>query len=235
MLASPDFPVEDRRVTVVVTSCRRHDLLGRTLASFFERNAFPIQKVIVIEDGAEPFSPDLKARFSDQPMEWLNTIERVGQIRAVDIAYRRVETPYLFHMEDDWEFVRPGFIEASMPILEAEPLCLQVWIRGAPGPDSHQLEPGDHVTSGQTWRKVAKGHALLWHGFSFNPGLKRLRDYRLVGSSYAANVESGLGNGGQAEAQLSELYESVGFFAATLWMDNGESFIRHRGRDRHVA
>jgi len=235
MLASPDAPQGDRRVTVVITSCKRHDLLEPTLASFFERNSHPIEKVIVVEDGDQAFAPEMTQRFAHQPMEWMHTGGRVGQVRAVDAAYSRVKTPYVFHVEDDWEFVRPGFIEASMPILEAEPLCLQVWIRGAPGPQSHQFEDHEQVTAGHTWRKVAKGHGGVWHGFSFNPGLRRLRDYRLLGGSYAARVESGLGAGGQPEAQLSELYASIGFFAAALWVDDGASFIMHRGGGRHVA
>ena len=234
LLSAPEFPTEDRRVTVVVTSCKRHDLLERTLESFFKTNSYPIEKVIVVEDGEEPFAPALKARFADHPMDWMNTGERLGQIRAIDAAYSRIATPYVFHMEDDWEFVRSRFIEMSMPILEAEPLCLQVWLRGRSGPYFHRFAGGVRLTSGVRWRQASPSPVSIWHGFSFNPGLRRLRDYRLIGSSYSANVESRSGKGGLAEGQLSELYASVGYFAASLWIADGKRLIAHLGRDRHV-
>ena len=36
---------------------------------------------------------------------------RQGQIKSVDYAYSMVETPYIFHLEDDWEFYESYFIE----------------------------------------------------------------------------------------------------------------------------
>lgn len=235
LIARPEFESGDRRVTAVVTSCSRHDLLVRTLASFFERNTYPIEKLIVVEDGARELDQAFKMRFSNRPIEWMSTGVRVGQIRAIDAAYARVSTPYIFHIEDDYEFLAPGFIEDSMSILESEPLCLQVWIRGAPGPGAHPVDDTTRTSQGAPWRRVSQHMKNVWHGFSFNPGLRRLRDYRLIGSSYAANAEPERGFGGMAEAQLSELYASVGFFAAALWKDEGATFARHLGRGHHVA
>ena len=234
MIAEPEFPAGDRRVTVVVTSCDRHDLLERTLESFFRANSCPVDKVIVVEDGDTPAPLALRARFAAQPMEWMSTGGRVGQIRAIDSAYGRVATPYIFHMEDDWEFLHAGFVEESLEILEAEPMCLQVWLRGRAGPYPHELEPGDRITAGVRWRRAARSKTSVWHGFSFNPALKRLRDYRLIGA-YAGHVETQLGQGGLAEGQLSDLYASLGFFAASLWTHDGEDSVRHLGDERHVT
>ena len=41
-----------------------------------------------------------------------------------------VDTEYIFHMEEDWEFLKPSFIEDSMKVLEADENILQVWLRG---------------------------------------------------------------------------------------------------------
>jgi hypothetical protein len=230
VLATPAADSPDRGVTAVVTSCGRHDLLVRTLDSFFEVNSCPIARMIVVEDGDRELDLAARRRFSNRPIDWINTGGRVGQIQAIDHAYSRVRTPYIFHIEDDYRFLKPGFIERSLSILEAEPLCLQVWIRGEPGEEDLLAEP--HASSGTPWRRIAP-HRGVWHGFSFNPGLRRLRDYRLIGS-YAANVDAALGRGGLAEAQLSELYGSVGFFAAALWTNGGEAYAKHLGRGRHV-
>jgi hypothetical protein len=65
----------------------------------------------------------------------------------------------------------------------------------------------------------------------FNPGLKR---YRLIGA-YAAHAEAGLGHGAVAEAQLSELYASIGYFAAAIWISEGEGYVTHLGDGRRVS
>ena len=40
-------------VSLVITSCGRFDLLKRTLDSFFEKNTYPIKKIIITEDSTE--------------------------------------------------------------------------------------------------------------------------------------------------------------------------------------
>ena len=51
------LPPLKREVTVVVTSCNRHDLLEATLDSFCRYNTYRgIKEIIVIEDG--PQSPE---------------------------------------------------------------------------------------------------------------------------------------------------------------------------------
>ena len=54
--------------------------------------------------------------------KWLATGKRIGQMPAIDEAYRQVETEYIFHCEDDWEFTAPGFIERSLAVLTANPM-----------------------------------------------------------------------------------------------------------------
>ena len=235
LMANPEFEPGDRRVTAVVTSCARHDLLALTLRSFFAMNTHPETRMIVVEDGPQDPDESLKAEFADRPIRWINTGGRTGQLRAADLAYSQVETPYIFHMEDDWEFVRPGFIEKSMSILEAEPMCLQVWIKiGRVGRRGHGAEDIDRESHGVPWRPVIRDRKNFWHGFSFNPGLRRLREYRLLGK-FADVVDSQLGKGAIGEAQLSEIYGSIGYFSAQLWEDDGQAFVVHIGGDRHVA
>ena len=232
LMAAPEFDTEDRRVTAVVTSCARHNLLRRTLESFFATGGDAIEKMIVVEDGAQDADDALKDAFAAWPIEWINTGGRVGQIRAIDLAYSRVQTPYIFHMEDDWEFLRPGCVLNSIEVLRAEPLCLAVLVKGRPPTGSHGSTDQDRMSGDIPWRPMIKNRKNVWHGFSFNPGLRRLREYRLIGSSYAGVAEGALGKAGLAEAQLSELYASVGYFAANLWEEDGAPFVRHLGKKK---
>lgn len=234
LMSAPEFEPGDRRVTAIVTSCARHDLLQQTLAAFFAANPYPELTMIVVEDGEQDPPEALKQAFAGKPVEWINTGGRVGQIAAVDLAYSRVRTPYIFHLEDDFRFVRPGFIEKALTILEAEPMCLQVWAKRLSTADGHGAADVLRTTGDVAWRPLAKDWKNVWHGFSFNPNLRRLREYRLVGSCYADVADGARGHGSDAEAQLSELYGSVGYFAAMVWEDDGAPFVHHKGGGRRV-
>ena len=54
---------------------------------------------------------------------------RQGQIKSVDYAYSMVETPYIFHLEDDWEFYESYFIEHSFKLMDEDSKLITVWLR----------------------------------------------------------------------------------------------------------
>ena len=85
-------------VTGVLTSCDRHDLLERTLDSFFATNTFPLRELIIVEDG-DTVPHHLRRKYASN-VQWLSTGRRVGQIAAIDYAYSRVQTRYIFHAVD---------------------------------------------------------------------------------------------------------------------------------------
>lgn len=47
---------------------------------------------------------------------WILTLENVGQLAAIDVAYKFIETEYYLHLEDDWVFLKPGYIEYAINI-----------------------------------------------------------------------------------------------------------------------
>ena len=159
-------------VTVVVTSCGRHDLLELMLASFRKFNSYAgLADLIVIEDGA--IGPvELCQRFG---ATLLVTGERVGQARAIDLAYARVTTPFIFHVEDDWEFYRSGFIENSRAVLSVDLSTVVVWLRAWSDTNDH---PMSFMAPDDSFGVLSTGFATYWHGFTFNPGLRRLSDYQ---------------------------------------------------------
>jgi hypothetical protein len=220
----------DDRVTVVLTSCGRQDLLERTIDSFYAFNTAPIAEFIVIEDGPGHVNAPLTSKYNDRSIRWLATEKRVGQIAAIDYAYAHVHSPYVFHLEDDWEFYRAGFIEKSMIILSVVPDCLQVWIRAVDDTNGHPLVPSSEVANGLRYRRLQFGFKDTWHGFSFNPGLRRMADYLLLGR-YSWFTPS---KGWAAEALLSAIYKELGFFAAILTDDDGRGYVKHLGWSRSV-
>ena len=219
-------------ITVVVTSCNRHDLLARTLESFrAHESEGRVARILVAEDGnADPAS--VCARFG---AEYFCTGERVGQIRLIDQAYARVTTPLIFHLEDDWEFYRSGFMQKSRVFLESDPKILLVQLRAWNDTGGH---PVSHAAPDRSWGVMATGYSDCWHGFTFNPGLRRLSDYRLLGASYekqprtmyvvAKTPTAAL----PFEVEASAFYHRLGYRAVIL--DEG-GYVRHIGEDRHVA
>ena len=209
-------------VTVVVTSCGRHDLLERTLESFFRCNTDRgIQEVIVVEDGGgDPYPVCAKYH-----IKLIRVHDRLGQIGAIDLGYRYVTTPYIFHCEDDWEFYRPGFIEASRQILAVDPSTLCVWLRAWDDTNGHPLE---FRAVDDSFATVQRDY-LGWHGFTFNPGLRRLSDYQRIGpyANYA-----GFDGTPSAEAAIGRRYHELGYRAVVL---HREGYVRHIGWERHVT
>ncbi len=222
-------------ITAVLTSCGRHDLLEETLRSFFETAPAPLKRLIVVEDGPD-IPQDVRRKFVGNPIEWISTGTRVGQIAAIDYAYSRVTTPYIFHMEDDWLFYRHGFLEKSLIVLEANPKCVQVQIRALGDLMGHPILDHTRTTRGVEWRQLAYdyfGDEGDWHGFSFNPGLRRLSDYVSVGG-YGVHTRFDMAIPWLSESALSKLYRVRDFFAAVLTDDNGSGYVRHIGDQRHV-
>ena len=63
-------------------------------------------------------------------IKFLSTGQKVGQLIALDMLYDKVETDYFFHSEDDWKYIKPGFIEYSMNRMEMDPRINFVRLKG---------------------------------------------------------------------------------------------------------
>ena len=120
------------KVTFVLTSCGRLDLLEQTLNSFLRYNNYPIERYIIVEDSADPAIYEQCRRLNERfgnIFEFIFNEEKLGQTKSIDNAYSLVTTPYVFHCEDDWQFVSRGFIQKSLSVLRTRPDILQAWIR----------------------------------------------------------------------------------------------------------
>lgn len=230
--------VETPAVTVVLTSCGRPDLLARTLDSFFAFNTCPIREFVVMEDGDSVSELSSEERFRPRDIRWRCTGRRIGQMPTIDLAYRGVATEYIFHCEDDWEFYAPGFIERSLAILERHPQILQVWIRALNDTNRHPVTEQLFETDGVPYRLMQPGFESddsgTWHGFSFNPGLRRRRDMTLIGS-FGTLDPTPATPPWEIERKASEFYVRLGFLVAILTGNDGQGYVRHLGWGRRVA
>lgn len=152
----------------------------------------------------------------------------LGLLASVDKAYSLATTEFIFHMEDDWLFYQSGFIERSIDILDTDPSLLQVYLRAHN--DGHPRGPGPFRTrQNQSYYRMALDYHT-WHGFSFNPGLRRLQDYRDIGGSYMAATTPITKEPYLWEYDISTLYYNLGYKAAIT--DVRDGFVSHLGWGR---
>ena len=156
-------------ISFVLTSCGRFDLLEQTLDSFFHFNTAPIRQFIVVEDSGETGVEALLRKYPAS-FEVIVNHETRGQIASIDAAYRRVSEPLIFHCEDDWLFLRPGFIEDSIKVIEVDSAASMVnlVIPGILPEMDEVLESYDLKTvDGVSYRVLASDSHVLWFGYSF--------------------------------------------------------------------
>lgn len=94
-------------------------MLMSTLESFFKYNTYPLHKIYAIHDG-QPSDELMKVIDRYPNITWIVSNLKLGQLTAVDLVFRFVDTEYYFHSEDDWEYLRPGFIEYCLQALNLD-------------------------------------------------------------------------------------------------------------------
>jgi len=222
-----------KEVTVVLTACNRADLLEQTLDSFFEMNTYPIKRFIIIDDGMNFGCNDFVKEKYKFPIELIYNNPKLFQIKSIDAAYSIVDTEYIFHMEEDWLFLKSGFIEDSLTVLEADPNILQVWLRGIDDTTlPHPWYPDVYEVDGR--QLVMNQQVGMWGGISFNPGLNRLSDWKSFPEGYngCERITPAEQSGGVTlECDVSVEYIKRG----SITMRFIESYIKHIGWNRHIV
>jgi len=222
-------------ITFVLTSCGRFMELENTLKSFFKFNTANIDNYIIIEDSGcdimRASCLSLNERYNNI-FTFIFNEERIGQIKSIDKAYTLVKTKYIFHCEDDWEFYRSGFVEDSIVILEDNPEILNVWLRKLDDTNGHTVLQNEYSVENVQYRLLDNCWREGWGGFSFNPGLRRLSDYKIL-APYSRTVQS-FPQGRQKfytpELEISIEYSNLGFYSAILKSDA----VRHTGWGKQI-
>jgi glycosyltransferase involved in cell wall biosynthesis len=187
------------QITFVCTSCGRLDLLQQTIKSFLQ-NSPELYKYIVI-DNAQSSEEEIRSMFPESyNVRVIINKTNIGQVASLDQAYSLVNTPYIFNCEDDWLFHSPGFIEASLKLLKWDNTILNINIRdrmdGTKGSEHPIYGPFFYKTPLDLdyfkYYKYQYGYYGVYHGFSWNPGLRRKKEYDLIGNFSQYKNEEGM-------------------------------------------
>lgn len=198
----------ESEVTMVVTSYNRLDLLKVTIDSFNKMNTYPLKEIIIIEDSGLPSVHKELSRMYPNYTLILNK-KNIGAYESIDLAYSHVTTPYVFHSEDDWQYLKPGFIEPSLEILKSRSDIMQVWLQNA---EKQPILPEIYETNDVKYHVV--GNDGVWFGFTCHPCLRSMEGYRKVAPYTQWSSEEDYLS--LRECKVGWAYRDAGYKAAAL-------------------
>ena len=143
---------------------------------------------------------------------------RLGQLKSIDKAYSEVDTEYIFHCEDDWKFLKKGFIEKSMELMEEDEKILVVGLRDKKDFAKDFFYDEDYIS-----KNGEKYYSVKGEIFTYNPALRRKKDMDLFGLHEKLENQ-------RYEEVLSDFYKEHGF--KTVFFK--EPYVTHIGNKRHV-
>ncbi|MEO6749278.1 MAG: glycosyltransferase [Casimicrobiaceae bacterium] len=121
--------VAEPEVTLVITSCRRLELFIATVSSFLNAcmDLHRIGRFVCIDDNSsEDDRAVMRERFPFFEFICKGPADR-GHARSLNILRDTVRSPWLLHLEDDWQFLgRRPYVAQAIDILEENPELGQV-------------------------------------------------------------------------------------------------------------
>jgi hypothetical protein len=171
--------IDPSKLTTVLTSCGRFDLLGQTVATFLDH--FDTDTIIVAEDSGK--AVEAGAFAGKYPaVDMRVNLPKLGQLRSIDDLYATLHTPYVLHLEDDWGFTASVDLDRVIGFLEARPDISVVCI-------AHRIYDARYARSAHAERHDGIDYLVWdldahpkWFSYSFNPSVARLSFWRECGS-----------------------------------------------------
>ena len=97
------------KVSVLIRTCGRPEVLRRTLAAL-RWQTYANWEIVVLEDGAPVSQGMLEQEFSDLPIRYFATGEKVGRGRAGNLAIEKASGEYCNFLDDD-DYFYPDHLE----------------------------------------------------------------------------------------------------------------------------
>jgi len=210
------YRIDPGRLTVVLTSCGRFDLLEETVASFLAH--FDADRIVIADDAGDAGAA---AKFASKvpQAEMRVNAPRLGQMRSIDALYAGVRTPYVVHLEDDWKFSGGVDLDKVVRLLEARPDISVVCI-GYRFDERFKDSARKTTREGiDYWIWDLDAHPK-WFSYSFNPSVGRVGFWREHGPYARFKSEEG----------LSQFVKAKGIRVAMVI----PSLAEHIGDERHA-
>jgi len=112
-------------IDITITATRRHKILRRTLESFYKNlfKGYPTRIIINVDPVGEDEDSELSLRecfeFTDN-VDWFYPDEPSFP-KAFHRAWEAVQSPMVFHLEDDWELLREVDLHEMLQLIATFP------------------------------------------------------------------------------------------------------------------
>lgn len=167
------------QITAVITSCGRMRQLARLLESYRHFVDYPIARLIMIEDAGDARAHGA-AEAAGVTAEIHLAPRRVGQLASIDRAYAMVKTPWILHLEDDYVFLRTGYVQDALAVLQADPRISMASGRAWGDRFNGVAVPITRV-GGVAVRLPPRSAHPSWFGYAFHTGLRRRAEWERFG------------------------------------------------------
>jgi hypothetical protein len=176
-----DQPESD--TTTFVLSCNRLDVLDQTLKSFYSTRDY-VTKMVIVDDSAIPGVFETLVERYGEDCDVICFPRNRSQWWAMDFMVSYCDSDYIFYLEDDWELIRPGYLNKSKAILEKyrEVGVVDISWRTFEfqGIDSYEKKLIDDEFYWKKPWKITDNH-LAWHCWIGSPNLRRRDDLIMLG------------------------------------------------------
>lgn len=172
------YAIDRARLTTLLTSCGRFDLLEQTVASFLEH--FEPGKIIIAEDSEKSGEAAAFAR-KFPSVEMRVNLPKLGQLRSIDALYATISTPYVVHLEDDWGFTRSLDLDSVVHFLETRPDISVVCIANRIYDPRYAKSARKTQHGGIDYLVWDLDAHPKWFSYSFNPSIARMALWREFG------------------------------------------------------
>jgi hypothetical protein len=206
-------------VSLFLTSCNRPHLLKATLESFVKYNTYPIEYGIIVEDSGLKGINDFARALVPFPLKIIYADVRRGQMKSIENGLQYLNTNYVFHCEEDWEFYDYGFIEESLKILKKNDKITSVWLRS-----QHEIRTRYNMPISSYDDYYIVGPDI--GNFSWNPGLRTI-EIETKFTPYSTNELLTICEGG-----LDKAFRKLGMVSAMPSKTAG--YVKHIGWNDHV-
>jgi hypothetical protein len=204
------------------------------LESFLKYNTYPIDEYIIVEDSTQTLINDfVKDIIKDVNVNLIYNQKNIGQLESIDKAYGLVKTDYIFHCEDDWEFIDYSFIEKSFEILAKDEKIYTVWLRSHNDTSAHPIikkDLGRYYKMDPNFSYVHENKKYTWCGVTFNPGLRRTKTCMIFHPYCSIQERDNPKYVG--EYDVNNVYKINGYYGVIT--TNSRGYVKHIGWNEHI-
>lgn len=173
----------DSDITTFILSCDRLHLLQKTITSFIQ-TCNEDTKLVIVDDSGNSEIFDKLVNLYGNRFDIICFPENRGQWWALDFMVSYCYTDYIFYVEDDWEFLQPGYLQKSKDILKCYRHIGNIDISRRTHEEYGFKTYSDTIIDNEfnfkkQWR-ISDRH-YYWVGWQGSPNLKRRDDLILLG------------------------------------------------------